>query len=56
MITIYDGNTWRQNEIDAILNDKDVWSFPLEEIDYLLQEHTYERFVLINNRLYELNR
>ena len=29
------------------------WDYPLEEIDYLLDEHDGETFVLIGDRLYE---
>lgn len=29
------------------------WDYPLEEIDYLLEEHDGETFVLIDDRLYE---
>lgn len=29
------------------------WDFPLEEIDYLLEEHNGEVFILKNGRLWE---
>ncbi len=32
----------------------DSWDFSISEIDYLLEEHKNESFVLINNRLYEI--
>lgn len=31
----------------------DAWDFPLEELEYLLEEHDGETFVLHNGRLYE---
>lgn len=31
----------------------DGWDFPLEEIDYLLEEHNGEVFTLKNGRLWE---
>lgn len=32
----------------------DGWSFPLEELDYLLETHSGETFLLVDNRLYEV--
>lgn len=42
----------------VIINDKnriapDGWDFPLEELDYLLEEHDGETFVLKDGRLHE---
>lgn len=34
---------------------EDAWDYPLDEIDYLIDEHPGESFVLIDDRLYELN-
>ena len=39
------------NDINRI--DKDGWSYPIEELDYLLEEHRGETFVLLDGRLYE---
>lgn len=51
MIKIYS-----KEEIENVENYiVDSWSFPIEELDYLLEEHNNESFVLINNRLYELD-
>lgn len=30
------------------------WDYPIKELDYLLEEHSGESFVLKNNRLYEM--
>ena len=30
-----------------------AWDYPVEELDYLLEEHDGETFVLYNNRLWE---
>lgn len=50
MIKIY-----KKNEIkDVEKYIVDNWDFPIEELDYLLEEHNEESFVLINNRLYEI--
>lgn len=32
----------------------DAWDFPIEELDYLMEEHDGETFVLIKNRLVEV--
>ena len=53
MIKIYSTLEIENSEINIILNDEDRWSFPLEELDYLLQNHKNEEFVLIGDRLYE---
>ena len=46
MITIYsEGN---------ITNES--WDYPIDELEYLLEEHNGESFVLIDNRLYELGK
>lgn len=29
------------------------WDFPIEELEYLVEEHDGETFVLMNGRLYE---
>lgn len=29
------------------------WDYPIEELEYLLEEHDGEAFVLMNGRLYE---
>lgn len=39
--------------LDETLIDENGWNFPLEEIGYLLAEHSGETFVLKDNRLYE---
>lgn len=31
-----------------------AWDFPIEELDYLMEEHDGETFVLIKNRLVEV--
>lgn len=50
MIKIYSKDEMKNLEI------VDDWDFPIEELDYLLEEHNEESFVLINNRLYEVER
>lgn len=32
----------------------DAWDFPIEELDYLMEEHNGETFVLIRGRLVEV--
>lgn len=34
--------------------EKESWDFPLEELDYLLEEHKGEVFLLKYGRLYEV--
>lgn len=31
-----------------------AWDFPIDELDYLMEEHNNETFVLIKNRLVEV--
>ena len=31
------------------------WDYPIEELDYLLEEHDGESFVLKDNRLWEVD-
>lgn len=50
MIKIYTKNEIKDVEKYIV----DNWDFPIEELDYLLEEHNEESFVLINNRLYEI--
>lgn len=38
---------------DTNLIQNDGWDFPIEELDYLLDEHDNETFTLKDNRLYE---
>lgn len=52
MIKIYSEKDIK--DIEKIINNEEIWSFSIEEIDYLLLEHKEESFVLINNRLYEI--
>ena len=33
---------------------EDNWDFPIEELDYLLETHEGETFLLKDNRLYEV--
>lgn len=48
MIKIYSKDEMKDLEI------VDSWDFIIDELDYLLEEHNNESFVLINNRLYEV--
>ena len=50
MIKIY-----REYEIKNVENFIVGWDFLIEELDYLAIEHTGESFVLIGNRLYEID-
>lgn len=54
MIKIY---TLEQLEIDVeeLLSNSDVWSYPINELDYLLETRAFDSFLLFDNRLYELN-
>lgn len=38
-----------------VYEDDEVWSYPINELDYLLKEHNNEEFILYSNRLYEKN-
>ena len=37
---------------EALIKD-DAWDYSLYELDYLLQEHRGESFVLVDDRLWE---
>ncbi len=54
MIKIFQKNELTEKQIQEILENVEIWSFPIEELDYLLEEHKNESFVLIDNRLYEM--
>lgn len=32
----------------------DAWDFPIEELDYIMEEHNNETFLLVDNRLIEV--
>lgn len=54
MIKIFNKNELTKKQLQKILKNVDVWSFPIEELEYLLEEHKKESFVLIDKRLYEM--
>lgn len=51
MIRIYSKEEFKEMIDWEIVDD---WDFPVDELDYLLEEHDEESFVLMNNRLYEI--
>lgn len=51
MITIFDSKDIEN--IEEIVNNEEIWSFPINELDYLLEVHKGEDFILYNGRLYE---
>jgi hypothetical protein len=55
MIKIYSENEIKKDVISYLLNDNDVWDYPLEEIDYLNNSYSGCSYVLIKDRLYELS-
>ena len=55
MIKIYSENEIKKDVISYLLNDDDVWDYPLEEIDYLNNSYSGCSYVLIKDRLYELS-
>ena len=55
MINIYSENEIKEDVISYLLNDDDVWDYPLEEIDYLNNSYSGCSYVLIKDRLYELS-
>lgn len=55
-IKIYKASPDIKSALNTIYNSDDVsddWDFPIEELDYLLEEHPGESFVLKDDRLYE---
>ena len=57
-IKIYKASPDIKAALNTIYNSDDVsddWDFPIEELDYLLEEHPGESFVLKDDRLYEIN-
>lgn len=55
-IKIYKASPDIKAALNTIYNSDDVsddWDFPIEELDYLLEEHPGESFVLKDDRLYE---
>lgn len=53
MIRIYHEKQFDKEFINTLLEDDEIWSYPIKEIDYLMLEHQNESFILIDNRLYE---
>lgn len=39
--------------MEETLIKEDAWDFTIEELDYLLREHSGETFVLMEDRLWE---
>ncbi len=39
--------------MEETLIKEDAWDFTIEELDYLLKEHSGETFVLMEDRLWE---
>lgn len=42
------------NDLSGFKLRDDFWSFPLEELDYLLETHEGETFLLLGTRLFEV--
>lgn len=55
MIKIYKKEDFKSEFIDIILEEESVWNFDIRELDYLLKEHNEESFILLNDRLYEID-
>ena len=51
MIKIIDKEEYNNG---SYIIDDEGWDFPIEELDYLLEEHNGEVFLLQNDRLYEI--
>lgn len=41
---------------NPMLIPEDAWDFPLDELEYLIDEHDGETFVVFNGRLYEADK
>ena len=54
MIKIYLPKNF-SNDLLVLLEDEKYWNYPLEEIDYLIEERPNESFIYINGRLKETN-
>ena len=55
MIKIYKKEDFKSEFIDIVLEEESVWTFDIRELDYLLKEHNEESFILLNDRLYEID-
>ena len=56
MIKIYKKEDFKSEFIDIVLEkEESVWDFDIRELDYLLKEHNEESFILLNDRLYEID-
>lgn len=57
MIKIYSQKDFDKLFIWGIVNDRERWSYPAEELDYLIKEHDNESFIYaqvnLEDRLYE---
>ena len=55
MIKIYKKEDFKSEFIDIVLEEESVWNFDIRELDYLLKEHNEESFILLDDRLYEID-
>ena len=53
MIKIYSEKEFDKKYIKQVKENEEIWDFCLEDLDYLLEEHNEEEFILIDKRLYE---
>ena len=54
MIKIYSEKDFTEDFLDKITSNEELWDYPFEELDYLLEEKTNASFVIINGRIKEI--
>lgn len=54
MIKIYSEKDFTEDFLDEIISNEELWDYPFEELDYLLEENANESFVVINGRIKEI--
>lgn len=55
MITIYSEKDFNEEFINSIKQKEELWDYPFEELDYLINEKENQSFIIIDNRIKELN-
>lgn len=54
MIKIYSEKDFTKDFIDKIKSNEELWDYPFEELDYLVKEKENQSFVIIGDRIKEI--
>ena len=54
LIKIYSEKDFTKDFIDKIKSNEELWDYPFEELDYLVKEKENQSFVIIGDRIKEI--